>query len=142
MAKTLNYNLTIYPTEETAITFKAWRNSIAGTVSDSNMQIIDSVLKRIEEKAEDLTVTANVYTDHQMQELKDLLNDYYLTSGDNIVIGGVQGFPIEFNDGSQISKLKNGIFSTKGIRLGNYLIRYTSEDDHLKVSYSPEGGED
>lgn len=145
--KTINYGFNIFGDEQTDLTFKELRQMLAGaneTEDDfSNMQKIDAVLKQCSTAIEDYHSSANAYTDEQIAAFK-LLNDELIKSTDdgNLVVGGENGKPLEFRDGTQVSYLKDGVFTVNGvevdyIRIVDYLLKYNSSNGHLQISYKP-----
>lgn len=147
--KTTNYGLNIFSDEQTTLTFKEFRQLLAGiglTTEDySNMQKIDALFKQNEIAiAENLDASKN-YTEEQLAAFKRLNEEIIKATDDKISIGGDDGKPIEFNDGTQISYLKDGIFSVNGvevdyIRIRDYVIRFNESNGHLQISYKPKTG--
>ena len=153
--KTKNYGLTIFADTQTDLTFKEFRRILAGIGTDeasySDMQKIDAVLKQCSVSiAENLDAAKN-YTEELLAQFKKA-NDELIKSTDDgkLVIGGENGKPIDFNDGTSISTLKDGVFTVNGVevnfaRFGDYMLKYNAINKHLQLSYKPkaelEGGE-
>lgn len=153
--KTTNYGLTIFADTQTDLTFKEFRRILAGVGTDessySDIQKIDAVLKQCSVSiAENLDAAKN-YTEEQLAQFKKA-NDELIkgTEDGKLVIGGESGKPIDFNDGTSISTLKDGVFTVNGVevsfaRFGDYMLKYNAINKHLQLSYKPkvelEGGE-
>lgn len=148
--KTQNYGLNIFSDEQTTLTFKEFRQLLAGANSAetglSNMQKIDSILKQYANAIDNTLSAAKNYSEEQVAAFK-LLNDELIksTNGGNLIVGGEDGKPIEFRDGTQISYLGNGIFTVNGvevdyIRIVDYMIRYNPSNKHLQITYKPKTG--
>lgn len=138
--KTENYGLKIFSDEQTTLTFSEFRKMIAGIGESeddySNMQKIDAVLKQCSDTIISYLQAANNYTDERIATFETLNDD------GSLVIGGEDGRPIEFHDGTQISYLKNGVFTVNGIevdyiRIVDYLLKYNSSNGHLQISRKP-----
>lgn len=63
MSTTQNLQLTLTPEDDTTTTFKAWRLSINGESSDSNMKKIDSAYGDLTEQTEQLQAKLNTVSD-------------------------------------------------------------------------------
>lgn len=153
--KTKNYGLTIFADTQTDLTFKEFRKILAGIGTDeasySDIQKIDAVLKQCSVSiAENLDAAKN-YTEEQLAQFKKA-NDELIKATDDgkLIIGGESGKPIDFNDGTSISTLKDGVFTVNGVevnfaRFGDYMLKYNAINNHLQLSYKPkvelEGGE-
>ena len=147
---TQNYGLNIFSDEQTTLTFKEFRQLLAGANSAetglSNMQKIDSILKQCAIAIDDNLISAKNYSEEQVAAFK-LLNDELIksTSNGNMIIGGENGKPIEFRDGTQISYLGDGIFTVNGVevnyvRIVDYMLKYNPLNKHLQITYKPKAG--
>lgn len=152
--KTQNYGLDILGEEQTSLTFKEFRQMIAGAndqENPSNMQKIDTILKQCATAIDDNLISSRNYTEEQIAAFKTL-NDELIksTEDDEIIIGGEEGKPIEFRDGSQVSYLQDGVFTVNGVevdylRIMDYLFECKEFEDeetgsvvtHLQLSYKP-----
>mgnify|MGYP006903503842 CR=1 FL=1 len=63
MSITQNLQLTLTPEDDTTTTFKAWRLSMNGEGSDSNMKKIDSAYGDLTEQTEQLQSKLNTVSD-------------------------------------------------------------------------------
>ena len=145
--KTQNYGFHIFDETQTSLTFKEFRQMLAGigaTEDDySNMQKIDAVLKQCATAINDNLLAAKNYTEEQIAAFKAITDELIKENDDgSLVIGGEDGKPIEFNDGSQISYLKDSVFTVNGvevdyIRIVDYLLKYNANNGHLQISYRP-----
>lgn len=148
MAETKNYQLNIFEDDQDTLTFKEFRQLLAGTLDTSNMQKIDSLFGEMRDSIQEIIGTED--TDgiiaHQIKEAiasfkKD--NDQLISKDDDgLHIGGQgnEGAPIDFNDGTSISHLENGTFAVNGvetsqIRMGDYVAKFNSNNKHLQISY-------
>lgn len=153
MTETKNYQLNIFEEEQSDLTFKEFRQLLAGTESSSNMQKIDTLLGEMRDIVQE--IIGNEDTDgiinHQIKEALSEFEDKYsetiFKDDDGIYIGGQgeSGRPIDFNDGTQISQLKNGIFTVNGVkvdqlRCGDYVAKYNANNKHLQISYQETNG--
>lgn len=145
--KTQNYGLNIFSDEQTSLTFKEFRQMLAGIgASDaeySNMQKIDAILKQCSTSIDENLAAAKNYTEEQIATFKKANDEIIKALEDgSLVIGGEEGRPIEFHDGSQASYLKNGIFTVGGVEAGylrivDYILKYNHSNGHLQISYKP-----
>lgn len=147
---TQNYGLKLFGDDQTSLTFKEFRQIMAGANSDStvvtelsNMQKVDNVLKQCATAIDNNLISSKNYTEEQIAAFK-LLNDELIkaTEDGNLVIGGENGTPIRFNDGAQISYLSDGVFSVNGIevdyiRIVDYILKYNPTNGHLQISFKP-----
>lgn len=148
--KTQNYGLKIFNDTQTSLTFKEFRRALAGVGTSeadySNMQKIDAVLKQCATAIRDNLLSANNYTEEQIAAFKELNDELIKANEDgSLSIGGEDGKPIEFNDGSKVSYLKDGVFTVGGvevdyIRIVDYLLKYNASNKHLQLSYRPKNG--
>ena len=148
--KTQNYGLNIFNETQTSLTFKEFRQMLAGigaTEEDfSNMQKIDAILKQCATAIDDNLLASQNYTEEQIAAFKAVTDELIKATEDGgLSIGGENGKPIEFNDGTQISRLENGTFIVDGIevnsiRFVDYLLKYNSNNGHLQLSYRPKTG--
>lgn len=145
--KTQNYGLSIFSDEQTSLDFLEFRQMLAGANETedtfSNMQKIDAVLKQCATAIDDNLISAKNYTEEQIAAFKLLNDELIKAAGDgSMIIGGENGKPMEFRDGTQISYLKDGVFTVNGveveyIRIVDYMLRYNSSNGHLQISYKP-----
>lgn len=145
--KTQNYGLNIFGDEQTNLTFKEFRQMLAGanaSESDfSNMQKIDAILKQCAVAIDDNLISAKNYTEEQITAFKTVNDELIKSLSDgSLVLGGENGKPIEFRDGTQISYLKDGVFAVNGvevdyIRIVDYMLRFNPSNRHLQISYKP-----
>lgn len=145
--KTTNYGLTIFSDTQTDLTFKEFRKILAGIGSDessySDIQKIDAVLKQCSTSIAENLDTAKNYTEEQIAQFKKVTDDLIKNTDDGkLVLGGENGKPITFNDGTSISTLQDGIFTVNGVevsfaRFGDYMLKYNSINKHLQLSYKP-----
>lgn len=144
--KTLNYGLTIFDDAQTSLTFKEWRNYMAGIGADeatySNMQKIDALFKKYEKAIDDCLNSSKNYAEELIERLKKENEEVIKDDGDKIVIGGENGKPIDINDGSQTSHIENGVLTINGVevsfvRIRDYVLRYNDNNKHLQLSYKP-----
>lgn len=147
---TQNYGLKLFGDDQTSLTFQEFRQIMAGANSDnslitdpSNMQKIDTVLKQCSVAIDNNLSSSKNYTEEQIAAFK-ILNDELIKSvnDENIIIGGENGKPIEFRDGSQISYLSDGVFLVNGvevnyIRIVDYILKYNTSNGHLQISFKP-----
>lgn len=151
--KTAHYDLTVFDEEQSTLTFKEWRQAVAGngTAADgsdfSDIQKIDALLFELATSIENGISGMQNFTDDAIAKLKEESANTIANSGSDILIGGETGAPISFNDGVEISKLENGTFKLNGvevdhIKIKNYLIKYNNGNDHLQFVYrqNTEGG--
>lgn len=147
---TQNYGLSIFSDDQTNLTFKEFRQMIAGanttdsTITElSNMQKIDNLLKQCSVAIDNNLISAKNYTEEQIAAFKTLNDELIKSISDgNLIIGGENGKPIEFRDGTQISYLSDGVFVVNGvevnyIRIVDYILKYNSSNKHLQISYKP-----
>lgn len=147
---TQNYGLKIFDETQTSLTFKEFRQMLAGigvTEEDfSNMQKIDALLKQCATAIDDNLLASKNYTEEQIAAFKAITDQLIKSNEDGgITIGGENGGPIDFNDGTQISRLENGTFIVDGIevnsiRFVDYLLRFNPSNRHLQLSYKPKNG--
>lgn len=139
LATTTNYGLHTFSDAEANITFKEFRDLLAGTGTDSNMVKIDSWLKQLASELQQVSGDAQVLANDAIAAFRrDLIN----ADNDYLNIGGI-GKPIKFKDGAFESVLSNGTFSVNGIevdniRFGAFLLK--KSDDHVQLSYKPKAG--
>lgn len=148
--KTTNYGLTIFDDTQTTLTFKEWRNKLAGIGSTeedySNMQIIDKLLKQAETSISENLAAAKNYAEEQIALFKKENEDLIKNTEGTLIIGGESGKSMEFRDGSKVSYLKDGVFTVGGVetdyvRFVDYVLRYNSNNKHLQLSYKPKSEE-
>ena len=145
--KTQNYGLNIFSDEQTDLTFKEFRQMLAGANANesdfSNMQKIDAILKQCAVAIDNNLISAKNYTEEQITAFKTVNNELIKSLSDgSLVLGGESGKPIEFRDGTQISYLKDGVFVVNGIevdyiRIADYMLKFNSSNRHLQISYKP-----
>lgn len=61
LSKTTNYNLQLYSSTDTDTKFLDFRIALCGDQPQSNMQIIDSVLKRLDDSIQDIQTIPQIY---------------------------------------------------------------------------------
>jgi len=147
--KTVNYGLNIFGDEQSSMTFKEFRQAIAGigeSAEDfSNMQIIDSILKQCAEDIVAVLGASKNYTEEQIAQYKSENETLIKEDEDSgaLILGGEDGKPLEIRDETFTSTINKGILTTLGVdlsdlgvRISNYLLS-CDDDDHLQLSYSP-----
>lgn len=152
--KTAHYNLTVFDEEQSTLTFKEWRQAVAGngTAADSSdfsdMQKIDALLFELATSIENGIQGMQNFTNDAIAKLKNDSEDTIANNEAGILVGGKDGSPISFNDGVEISKLENGTLTVNSvevdhIRIKNYVIRHNAGNDHLQFIYKQrvEGGD-
>ena len=117
-AKTQNYQLSIFDDTQTTLTFKEFRELLAGngatTADFSNMQKIDSLLKKCETDIAAAILEAKGYTD-------DLEATMASVNSGNSTVDGI---------------------SVNFIRVDDYALKHKTIDNkkHLRLVYSPKTG--
>lgn len=146
ISKTTNYGLTIFDDAQTNLTFKEWRNYLAGVGASeddySNMQIIDKLLKQADTSIKENLLAAKNYAEEQIALFKKENEDLIKNTEGTLIIGGESGKQMEFRDGAKTAYLKDGVFTVGGVetefvRIVDYLLKYNSNNKHLQLSYKP-----
>lgn len=147
---TPNYGLKIFGDDQTTLTFKEFRQMLAGANTDnttiteqSNMQKIDTVLKQCSVAIDINRISSRNYTEEQIAAFKTLNDELIKAVEDgSLIIGGDNGKAMEFRDGTQISYLSDGVFTVNGvevdyIRIVDYILKHNLSNGHLQISFKP-----
>ena len=133
------------------MTFQEFRQLLTGNTpaNPSNMQLIASWLASLKSEIQTVSDDTTGIIQDELDNFKNTLSDLIRNDDDSITIGdsSAGSYPINFDDGTYISQLKNGIFSVGGIevdniRLKDYVLKYNNNNKHLQLPYKPETGGD